>query len=116
MRIIGLLACFLQLDERFGEPADLHRKDPQRPMLLTCATDLSGLKRAVHLLPFRAARAGAGEQVRSGGGQTVEQGVVRRADRAAQVGLRGLRRAGFREAAGGLYQVERCHGYASLSG
>ena len=25
MRLIGLLACFLQLDERFGEPADTHR-------------------------------------------------------------------------------------------
>ena len=113
MRIIGLLACFLQLDECFCEPADCHGKRPQRRLLLTRPAGLSVLKRTVHLMPFRAARAGAGEQVRSGAGHTVEQGVVRRADRAAQVGLLGCRRTGFRETAGGLYQVARVHGASS---
>ena len=40
----------------------------------------------------------------------MEQGVASRADGVAQVGLRGLRRAGLRQAAGGLHQVARVHG------
>ena len=52
----------------------------------------------------------AHEQVGGGTGQTVEDGVVRRADRMSKVGLRGPPAAEFREAAGGFYQVTRVHG------
>ena len=44
----------------------------------------------------------AHEQVGGGTGQTVEDGVVRRADRTSKVGLRGPPAAEFRQAAGGL--------------
>ena len=76
-RVVRLVPRILQVDERLGEAVDLHWKRPYHPLLPTCAPGLSVLKGTVHLMPLLAA-AGAGEQVRGGAGQAVEQCVVRR--------------------------------------
>ena len=73
-RVVRLVPRILQVDERFSEAVDLQWKRPHHPLLPTCAPGLSVLKGTVHLMPFRAA-AGAGEQIRGGAGQAVEQCV-----------------------------------------
>ena len=61
------------------------------------------------------AAAFAHERVRDGGGQAVEDGVVRRAQRTAQVGLGGPLPAEFRQTVGGLDQIAGVHGRVSLA-
>ena len=73
-RVVRLVPRILQVDKRFSEAVDLQWKRPHHPLLPTCAPGLSVLKGTVHLMPFRAA-ADAGEQIRGGAGQAVEQCV-----------------------------------------
>ena len=72
-RIVGLLAHFLQADERVGEAADFHWKRPHGPLLLTRDPGLPVLDSPMHLMPFRAAAA-AGKQV---GGRWPDSGTAR---------------------------------------
>ena len=69
MCVVRLLARFLQVDERVAEGADVQRERPHHVLLLTRAAGLPVLKGAVHLMPFPAAAAGAGEQVGGSAGQ-----------------------------------------------
>ena len=100
-RVVRFVPSTLQLYEGLGEVADFRWERTRHRLLLTRLSRLSVLKCTVHLMPFRAAAAIAGEQVGGSSGQTVEQRVVGRADGAAQVRLRGLGRAGLDRATGG---------------
>ena len=52
MRVVRLLARFLQVDERVAEGADFQRERPHHVLLLTRAAGLPVLEGAVHLMPF----------------------------------------------------------------
>ena len=80
------------------------------PASVFCVSVFEG---AVYLRPCRVT-VSANEQVGGGTGQRMEHRVVRRTDGAAQIGMRGPPRTGFRQAAGCCYQVVRVHVQAVL--
>ena len=108
-RVVRPLPCLLQGDERVGKALYFGWKPLHRlsvPASALCASMLQG---AVCLMPCLAA-ASADEQVGRRAGQAVEQGVVRGADGAAQVRLRGPPRIALRQAASRGHRVARGQG------
>ena len=101
--IVGLVPNTLQNDECFREFLDFTRESLHCLNLLASVFCVSVFKCAVNLMPSRAAFS-ADEQVGGSVGQRVEHSIIRGADRAAQVGLRGLSRIKLRQAAGSRYQ------------
>ena len=108
-RIVRFVTRFLQGDEGVGEVLYFERKPLHRLSVPASAPCASVLRGAVHLMPGLAA-VSADEQVGRRAGQAVEQGVVRGADGAAEIRLRGPPRAALRQAAGRGHQVARVQG------
>ena len=104
-RTVRLVPRFLQINERFREFPDFMRKSLHCLLVKAGISRASVFKRAVRQMPSRCVLP-ADEQV-GGAGQRVEYRVIRRADRTAQVGLRGPPSIKPRQAAGSCYQVVR---------
>ena len=106
VRIIRSVPRFLQINEREREFFNFVRKFFHCLLVKAGTSCVSMFKCAVNLMPSRG-EFSTDEQVGCSVGQRVENSIIRGADRAAQVGLRGLSRIKLRQAAGSRYQVAR---------
>lgn len=102
------MALILQVDEVAGEIAYLDAEGTHVIVRLARLSGLPMVQAAVDADPARVApHVPVEEFVRTALGQTVEQGVVDRADRSAQVRLQRSARAGGNEVRGRGQEVRR---------